>query len=682
MNRLFIILLLSCFFSGVYAQRNMPDKGSKTTKEGGGVGLIRDKDTLKTYLKSWTLSESNFIVEIPVDTLIRSFEVFDPKSDNFFQGATSNTGNIGSPVFQNVFLTNIPDINSVYYTPLLNSTFSLRPVFLFQPVSQYISTMNNCRFYHTNKPFTNIFYAMNNVKAIEEQRLKFTHTQNLNKNTNIGLSYKLVSSEGMYASQRNTDNAFQVFGSYMTKRYNLHTSLGINKLQIGENGGIVGIEDPDIATTAVPVYLKSRSTLKQINYTLVQRINLGKKIVTIDSLAKSIADSLMVVNGDSIPAEVDEIVDYKPFSSIVHRFEINRGIYIYEDKTDSSAFYSNYYLPRPNGSIDSSRIFLITNSLEWLLPVNAERRFFPNSGIRAVAGHELEKYHYLKYYIAVNQNDNEFSNIYIGGNLFRQRGNLQIDASSKIYIAGRKIGNINLGGDMKGNIKIKNDSALISVAARFKVERPTFFEEKYYSTNFRWDNELNDIVELRIKGILAIPRWKIYGGIDYAAIDNYTYFGVDTVPKQLSTGLSVLSFFGEKDFHLSFFHSINKFVFQTSSNKEVIHLPQIIFYNSSFIELNLKVIKAQLGVDVTYSSRYKAPAYSPALGTFYLQNEFETGNYAVVDVFANFKLKNALLFFKYEHINSLLSDEKYFPVYKHPYNDAIFKIGVAWKFFN
>ncbi|MDR2848532.1 MAG: putative porin, partial [Bacteroidales bacterium] len=113
-------------------------------------------------------------------------------------------------------------------------------------------------------------------------------------------------------------------------------------------------------------------------------------------------------------------------------------------------------------------------------------------------------------------------------------------------------------------------------------------------------------------------------------------------------------------------------------------------YQSTYFEgwLVRDVMNVQLGWDVTYNTRYYAPAYMPSSGMFYLQNERLVGVYPFVDVFLNFQIKKARFFIKTDGLYSLMSGEdkilgkEYFMVYRYPLNVFRIKFGVSWAFYN
>jgi hypothetical protein len=138
----------------------------------------------------------------------------------------------------------------------------------------------------------------------------------------------------------------------------------------------------------------------------------------------------------------------------------------------------------------------------------------------------------------------------------------------------------------------------------------------------------------------------------------------------------------KQDFHFGKFALENNIVYQVSSNKEVIPLPMLtLYHNLYFHDKWFKVLSFQTGIDVRYHSEYFAPAYMPATGQFYMQQEQQIGNYPVMSIYANFHLKRTRFFVQYYHLNQLFMNGLYYSTPNYPINPAILKFGLTWNFY-
>jgi hypothetical protein len=72
----------------------------------------------------------------------------------------------------------------------------------------------------------------------------------------------------------------------------------------------------------------------------------------------------------------------------------------------------------------------------------------------------------------------------------------------------------------------------------------------------------------------------------------------------------------------------------------------------------------------------------PALRSFYWQQEKKTGNYYYLDVFINLMIKRFRIFVKYDNLSAFWSKSRYYMVPHYPSQDAAFKWGLSWTFYD
>ena len=113
-------------------------------------------------------------------------------------------------------------------------------------------------------------------------------------------------------------------------------------------------------------------------------------------------------------------------------------------------------------------------------------------------------------------------------------------------------------------------------------------------------------------------------------------------------------------------------------------LPKFAVYSNLYARFVIaRVLHVQLGVDCNYFTKYYAPRYNPATMTFHGQQEQECGNFAMMNLYANFKMKQARFFVSWNHFNQKLqSGIAYFSTPHYPLNPARLQIGVSVNFVN
>ncbi len=89
-----------------------------------------------------------------------------------------------------------------------------------------------------------------------------------------------------------------------------------------------------------------------------------------------------------------------------------------------------------------------------------------------------------------------------------------------------------------------------------------------------------------------------------------------------------------------------------------------------------------MGFELRYDSKYYADYYSPALGTFYVQQNEKIGNYPWIDAFINLKIKRTRFYVKYNNLGNKFVRSGYYttPGYAAQIASACF--GLSWTFYD
>ena len=115
-------------------------------------------------------------------------------------------------------------------------------------------------------------------------------------------------------------------------------------------------------------------------------------------------------------------------------------------------------------------------------------------------------------------------------------------------------------------------------------------------------------------------------------------------------------------------------------------LPTLNIYTNLYLRFKIAhVLKCDLGADARYFTKYAAPEYVPALGQYAVQandTKVELGNYPIVNVYANFHLKQTRFFIMMSHVNAGSGNKNYFLAPHYPLNGSIIRFGLSWNFYN
>ncbi|MBL0183571.1 MAG: hypothetical protein IPP96_15280 [Chitinophagaceae bacterium] len=118
----------------------------------------------------------------------------------------------------------------------------------FHAFDIYRYTLEESKFFKTNRPFTQLSYQLASGK---EQMIKAFHTQSPKPNWNFGFDYRLVSAPGFFENQNTNHKSYRLFSNYQgkRKRYGAFLILLGNTIKNSVNGGITNdssLSDPNL----------------------------------------------------------------------------------------------------------------------------------------------------------------------------------------------------------------------------------------------------------------------------------------------------------------------------------------------------------------------------------------------------------------------------------------------------
>ena len=561
-----------------------------------------------------------------------------------------------------------------YYQELSNSGHAHKNMELPFPTSigfndkltsydKFIITKGKILYPIVYQPFTEISYMMGSKK---EQHLDVIFCKEFLPRFFVTLNFNIDFAPSVY--QRSYAQNLYFIGnfSWNTKngRYGVNGYYFTNKIDVYENGGItydsLFIDDVYEDKTVIPVNLMGANNLIKVS---------GFGI-----------NQYFILSNSDIKKEKKI-----GLGRICYSFDYQRNRYLYTDNNPISNFYNSFDLIIDStATFDSLTFYTIKNGISWnslsygkynndipfYLTFGAEHNYTHHDGYREILTGE---------YFGKNDYQNLRVKAGIIVNIFKST---RITGKGELILSDYHAGDFILDGQWKqflGTYK-KNVGALV-FDANLSRKSPDWFEESYYSNNFRWENDFSPATYLRLLGAYE-TRW-FSMGLKQTTIDHYIYFGEDAKPVQYTGTLNISSAFAKFDIKLKHFDIAGIASMQVANNEDVIHLP--LFYGKLKLGWNVNLVKGismmQPAVIVNYFTEYYADAYMPALRTFYLQNEVKIGNYPFLDFYITFKIKRANIFVGYTNIYSLSKDNRYFTTPHYPMRDSKFIFGVKWRLY-
>ncbi|MCD7710089.1 MAG: putative porin [Porphyromonadaceae bacterium] len=634
---------------------------------------------------AWRLSQPlGTPYRIPMDTLIDNFYNSDLPAT--YSTAYSYTGNLGGASLSKVFFDR-PDM----------------PQFIFKaPFDYVINSPEKYTFYNTRIPMTLASYLFGGGQQSKQNDLKAEFSGNVNRRLAVAADIRYLYSRGFYDNQGTNEVTWQAATSYLGDRYQMHALVNSFNLATEENGGLSDIRfitDPDavasgqgnITTQSYPVYLSDAGNrVKGMDYYLTHRYNLGfYKSEWVD--------------------DTTEVRTFTPVTSFIHTIDYTTNMHRFvnesasEDTTSALRFDNQYF--RTDGTRDSTKYWSLKNTIGVSLLEGFNR--YAKMGISAYATYEVRRFILMGDAIpssmltpptdySLNTDDHVFSVtqsnkvytenvIWVGGIISKQQGELlTYTVDGKIGLVGVDAGATDINGEIQTRFPIRKTTVQLRAYGYFKNEEPSFYYRHYVSNHFIWENNFGKIRKFRVGGEFSLPATGTVLNIGVENIQNYVYFDNSCLPCQDTRILQIFSAMVKQKIKWGIFNLNLEAVYQKSSDSKVIPLPDLSAYGQMFLDFRVaKVLQVQFGVDCKYHTSYYAEAFQPATLTFYTQHEQKVGNYPLMNVYANMKMKMVRFYVMYTHFNKgLFGGDDYFIMPNYPYNPAMLQFGLCVNFTN
>lgn len=399
--------------------------------------------------------------------------------------------------------------------------------------------------------------------------------------------------------------------------------------------------------------------------------------------------------------------EYVPVTSFIHTMSFDHYRRIYQAYATPANFYANdFYTPLTftgDSLFDKTRHYELDNTFAIAMLEGFNK--WAKAGLKAYVTHALRRFILPDLdngTMAINENG-----LSIGAQLSKTQGSvLHYDISGEAGVAGADIGELALDATADVNIPLLGDTLQVAAEAFLHQYAPSFYLRYYQSRHFCWDNEddFDNTFHSRIQGTLSYPKTGTSLRVAFDHLKNYAYLGMsynigeggsrtqfDTQSRQQNDAISIFTMQLAQDFSfkLSPHTSLNwesVATLQKSSNQDVIPLPSFNIYSNLYLRFRIaRVLKCDFGFDMRYFTKYYAPDYSPALGLYAVQEgdyRTEVGGYPIVNVYANFHLKQTRFFVMMSHLNEGSGNSNYFFTPHYPLNQRILRFGLSWNFNN
>jgi hypothetical protein len=619
----FLISVFLSFFpvSTVSAKANFifSDTLITVTEAKGDTIILRGYKNLFPHPVTGTISY--------IDTSLLYFHRYNPVERNL----NVHLGNIGQ--------ANIP---LIFYLNRINGFNYDRDRFrLYQLRSE------DFVYYNTRIPYTE---AVAVLGSKQEQVFKIEHTQNITENLNFGFLFSRIKSEGFYSSQNtNISNAgFHLNYLSKNKKYGLLANVFYNKLRIQENGGVnpdeflnVEMDDPRFYAVNLSDAETARNN-RGIN--IKQYFNFTNKIY-----------------------ENDSIIDVIAKDGLSHEFSLFSENRAFKNQFFSDAiFFPDFFIDSLQTN-DTSYFRIIENKFLWNRYVG---NFIYNIGYRnqSVITKNLLR-------------DSLLSNNFVEWAVSKGgKGGFFWGIEGNYLFSGNQHGDYRA----EGNVKYFFPESSLNLTYAINNYSPEYIYTSFFSNHFIWHQQFNKTNVQGLKLNYENDKHFFNTGISYNKINQLVYLDENIRPFQHDGVVDVANLWLRKKLKYRSINFDNEVNYQKVIGEDIIRVPEILLRSSLFFDFPLfkKAIFINTGIEGLYFTNYRGEAYMPALGQFYLQENQSVGNYPIVNVFLNARIKQVRIFVQASHINAGLTGKNYLLVPGYPLYERSLRFGVSWIFFN
>jgi hypothetical protein len=550
----------------------------------------------------------------------------------------------------------------------------------------YAFNTDETRFFNTTKPYTELGYSLGS-KA--EQMIGLTHTQNVTKNLNLALQYRLINAPGAMQNQTTNHNGYRFSGWYQSKnkRYQAFLVLVGNKLQSGENGGLRNPDDLNSLTYSSSKFnIPTRLGPYQAFSTNPFSVNIPTGTFYNNGFYTLRQQYDIIGKKDSIVTDSAVIPLFYPKFRAEHTIQYSVFRYRFIDNAPDTFFYvQNYnFVSWPDTLILQDKWRQLINDISLSeFPQSKNPQQFLKAGI------SLQN---LRGFF--DAGTKTFYNVFVHGE-YRNRTRNQkwdIEAFGKIYLNGFNAGDYDASISMKRQIS----RTLGSLELGFQnVNRtPSFAFDQESSFGFGVPGFFKKENSTNLFGFFELPSRQLRMGINYYLINNYSYFYDYYHAGQVTNPFNIVQLSVDKVFRLRR-HWVWRMslVLQQKAGSSPINIPLFYTHNLFAYEGNLgfRNLNLATGVDLRYYTGYKADGYSPMIGQFFVQSDTTLRlRLPDISIYANFRIRSFTAYARLENLNTFqfsgpggLGFNNYnFVAPNYPSAGLRLRIGIFWSFVN
>lgn len=525
----------------------------------------------------------------------------------------------------------------------------------------YRLPLDSIRYHIANKTLSDLYFSQGSLQ--DNFIFKSKLSRNLGQRSNLSLDYRRIAHEGYYQNQKSRHTALAINAWFQGKkgRYTGLAAYLLNDMRQENNGGIANdsLFDKELFNNRFNIPVNTETAFTRQNestFAYAQRFRLSN--LAADSLHQT-HRQFTISHEIYYKDFLYKFYDTKPAkdSSLYRHFQVdNRGV--------------RHFV---GGRAIGNHVQLFTYQPKGKDDLSAAQKDLLALGLR-----------HTYYDFSEEPIDTIVHNLFLTAQMvYRFRESLELQAEGHLGLAGQ-------AGDYRAHAQLRWQLPRIgTLRLHFTNElfSPSLVQSRFIvSQQTVWDKHFDKTFRTVLGGQYELPRWHTAIGLQSQFIHQYIYFDALGYPQQTGQGLGVLQLTASNALRFGWLNVESSLAFQQATNEAVLRLPLLVGKHSLYYQNKISKGKMllRMGLDLRYTTRYKADAYNLLTGQFQLGTQ-ELPFYPAADLFVAFKVQRLRGFVRIENAFDWALKTQFYTTPLHPMPDGAlrfdtFRLGLAWVF--
>lgn len=295
------------------------------------------------------------------------------------------------------------------------------------------------------------------------------------------------------------------------------------------------------------------------------------------------------------------------------------------------------------------------------------------------------EYRYHANYIdhSLTRDEMHDHHLHTGFSIFDTRpmanGSFSYDLTGDVFIYGILTSECNLVATFVRSLTAGTEPLTITWGAGGHRDSNTKFITRYDASFVRWTNNFSKFHRLDAQARIALPKRNISLGINFDNVWDMVYIDDNGLPAQASGSTQIVAVDLKADFRFNDIYWENQFVYQYTSNRDIMPLPDFTLYSNLYYYRQFRHAGFQAGIDIRYYTAFYANIFDPYTGLFHTQHTQKIGNYPELGLYANVRVLDGLkIYAEWNCWNSGLFGGDCSPMPGIARTHSRLDIGISW----